>query len=284
MNVVTNVAEVRRQVRAARREGKGVGLVPTMGYFHDGHLTLMRRARQQCGFVVVSLFVNPLQFGPAEDFGRYPRDLQRDSRLAESTGVDLLFVPAVDEMYPPGFDCHVEPGGVAGVLCGRSRPGHFRGVATVVTKLFNIVQPDLAFFGEKDYQQVVVIRRMVEDLNIPVTVVRVPTVREPDGLAMSSRNVYLSPDERRAALALSRGLRLALDAALSGERDPRVLRDIARDCIAREPLARIDYVEIRHPVTLGDTSDLREGGVLAVAVYFGRTRLIDNISIPPARD
>ncbi|NPV70273.1 MAG: pantoate--beta-alanine ligase [Firmicutes bacterium] len=283
MKVVNTVADVRLNVAAARAAGKIVGFVPTMGYFHDGHLTLMRRARERCGFVVVSLFVNPLQFGPSEDFSHYPRDPERDSRLAESTGIDVLFIPSTEEMYPEGFKTHVEVGEITGVLCGRSRPGHFRGVATVVTKLFNIVQPDVAFFGEKDYQQVVVVTQMVRDLNMPLDIVPVPTVREPDGLAMSSRNVYLSPEERRAALVLNRSLRQALEMARSGERVARRLRDLVAHSIAREPLARIDYVEIRHPVTLKEIEDLGDGAVLAVAVYFGKTRLIDNVALPPLR-
>ncbi|MGB9826446.1 MAG: pantoate--beta-alanine ligase, partial [Desulfofundulus sp.] len=248
----------------------------TMGYFHEGHLTLMRRAKEACDVVVVSIFVNPLQFGPREDYDRYPRDLERDVSLARGAGVAAIFHPSVEEMYPPGFATHVDVEGLTACLCGLSRPGHFRGVATVVTKLFNIVSPDKAFFGQKDAQQVLVIRRLVEDLNMDLEIVTVPTVREEDGLAMSSRNVYLSPEERRAAVVLPRSLEAARRAYESGERDAGRLVELVRGMISAEPRARIDYVDIRSIPNLEPVSRIDRPALLALAVHFGSTRLIDN--------
>ncbi|MFZ5826654.1 MAG: pantoate--beta-alanine ligase [Bacillota bacterium] len=281
MRLVARISEVREAVRAARAAGKRIGFVPTMGYLHEGHLTLMRRARQECDFVVVSIFVNPTQFGPNEDFARYPRDLERDAALCASVPVDLIFHPGVEEMYPEPFRSSVRVSGLTEGLCGASRPGHFEGVATVVTKLFNIVQPDFAFFGQKDAQQVAVIQRMVTDLNLDLTVVPVPTVREADGLAMSSRNTYLSPAERQAALVLSRSLQMALKRVEAGERDMRALAADLRAMIAAEPLANIDYVEIVDYGTLQPVERLSAKALAALAVRFGKTRLIDNAILEP---
>lgn len=276
MLICRTVGEIREFVRKARALGKSIGFVPTMGYFHEGHLTLMREARKECDVVVVSLFVNPLQFGPKEDFAEYPRNFERDVSMARAEGVDAIFAPDEREMYPPGFCTYVEVEGLTRGLCGRSRPGHFRGVTTVVSKLFNIVQPDRAYFGQKDAQQLLVVRRMVEDLNMPLEVVAVPIVREPDGLAMSSRNVYLSPEQRRAATVLYRSLVAAEKAVAGGERDVEKIRALVVDMIRSEPLAEIDYVEILSWPELKEISRLDGKALLALAVKFGRTRLIDN--------
>ncbi|SNB74053.1 pantoate--beta-alanine ligase [Thermoflexus hugenholtzii] len=277
MRVVHTIAEA----RAVRRALPGTwGFVPTMGYLHEGHLSLVRRARAENDRVAVSIFVNPTQFGPHEDYARYPRDLERDLRLLEPLGVDLVFVPSVEEMYPPGFQTWVIVEEVSRPLEGASRPGHFRGVATVVAKLFNILQPDRAYFGQKDAQQTVVIRRMVQDLNIPVEIVICPTVREPDGLAMSSRNTYLNPEERRAATVLFRALQAAKARYEAGERDAEGLREAMREVIRAEPLARIDYVSVADPETLQELERVEGPALLSLAVYIGTTRLIDNIMLP----
>jgi pantoate--beta-alanine ligase len=284
VQVVESVAGLRRLVAAARRDGKSVGLVPTMGFLHDGHATLIRRAAAECASVVVSIFVNPTQFGQGEDFHSYPRDLQRDLRVCAAAGAAVVFAPPAAEVYPSGFRTHVEVEGLGTVLCGASRPGHFRGVATVVAKLFGMVRPDRAYFGQKDYQQTLVIRRMTADLNLPVEVVVVPTVRHDDGLAMSSRNTYLGPAERAAAPALYRMLQLAEQEVAAGQRDAARLRQSLLDVLASEPLAELDYLAITHPLTL-EPVDRIEGRVLvALAVRIGRTRLIDNLLIdnPPA--
>jgi pantoate--beta-alanine ligase len=277
MKIVHTIAEIREFVRQARLAGRTVGLVPTMGYLHQGHLELMRRARERCGLVVASIFVNPAQFGPNEDLARYPRDLERDARLAEEAGVDVIFNPPVEEMYPPGFCTWVDVERITENLCGASRPGHFRGVATVVTKLFNIVRPDVAFFGQKDAQQALVIRRMAADLNLDLEIVTVPTLREPDGLARSSRNVYLDPAQRRAAPVLARSLERAAEAVRAGERDVQKIRRLVEDLIRAEPLAQIDYVEIYSYPGLEPAERLQGPALLALAVKFGPTRLIDNV-------
>jgi pantoate--beta-alanine ligase len=277
MRVVHTIAEA----RTVRRALPGTwGFVPTMGYLHEGHLSLVRRARAENDRVAVSIFVNPTQFGPHEDYTRYPRDLERDLRLLEPLGVDLVFVPSVEEMYPPGFQTWVIVEEVSRPLEGASRPGHFRGVATVVAKLFNILQPDRAYFGQKDAQQTVVIWRMVQDLNIPVEIVICPTVREPDGLAMSSRNTYLNPEERRAATVLFRALQAAKARYEAGERDAERLREAMREVIRAEPLARIDYVSVAHPETLQELERVEGPALLSLAVYIGTTRLIDNLMLP----
>jgi pantoate--beta-alanine ligase len=277
MRLVSTAAELREAVRSARQAGKRIGLVPTMGYLHAGHRTLMTTARAESDFVVVSIFVNPMQFGPNEDLARYPRDLERDTALCASVPVDILFHPDFAEVYPEGFQTKVTIGGLTEVLCGASRPGHFDGVATVVTKLFNLVQPDVAYFGQKDAQQVAVIQRLVRDLNIPVDIRPVPTVREADGLALSSRNSYLSPDERAAALVLSRTLFWAQAEVGAGERDLVALRAAMVARIEAEPLARIEYVQIVDPLTLQPGERLTGLALAALAVRIGKTRLIDNL-------
>ena len=281
MIVLSKIAEVRNALRQARRADKRIGFVPTMGYLHEGHLQLVKTAREQCDYVVMSIFVNPLQFGPNEDFQRYPRDLERDRRRAEAAGVDLLFAPAVEEMYPDKVLTRVTVAQVSEPLCGRTRPGHFDGVATVVTKLFQIVQPDAAFFGQKDAQQLAVIQQVVKDLSIPVEIVPCPTVREPDGLAMSSRNVYLSPEERTQATVLYRSLQLARRLLAAGERRASAIRAEMVRLIEAEPLARIEYVEVVHFPQLTEATTLAAGDqlLIAVAVRFGQTRLIDNLII-----
>jgi pantoate--beta-alanine ligase len=274
---VSTIAELRQHIREARRQGKRIGFVPTMGYLHEGHLSLVRAAREACDFVVMSIFVNPLQFGPNEDFERYPRDIERDREMARSAGVDLLFTPGVEEMYPSQVLTTVSVSRVSEPLCGKSRPGHFDGVATVVMKLFQIVQPDAAFFGQKDAQQLAVITQMVHDLSVPVEIVPCPIVREADGLAMSSRNVYLNPEERKQATVLYRSLKKAEQLLKEGT----PLADIRREMIAMidaEPLAEIDYVEVLKYPQLESVDRAAKGEkiIFALAVRFGRTRLIDN--------
>ncbi|BAF58402.1 panthothenate synthetase [Pelotomaculum thermopropionicum SI] len=276
MLVCNTISEIRAFVREARSKGRSIGFVPTMGYLHEGHLELMRRAKERCDTVVISIFVNPTQFGPNEDYDRYPRDLERDARLAGQVGVDAIFNPSVEEMYPAGYCTYVDVERLTGKLCGLSRPGHFRGVCTVVTKLFNIVKPDYAFFGQKDAQQALVIKRMAADLNMDLEVITVPTVREADGLAMSSRNVYLDPEQRRAALVLSRSLEKAGEAFRAGERDASKLRQMVLDMIKAEPLANIDYVEIYSYPELEPLDQINGPALLALAVKIGQTRLIDN--------
>jgi pantoate--beta-alanine ligase len=254
-----------------------LGFVPTMGYLHDGHMSLIHAARARAGVVVASIFVNPLQFGPKEDFARYPRDEERDLAMLREAGVDAVFMPGTAEMYPPGFASSVEVGAIASRLEGKHRPGHFRGVATVVCKLFNIVQPDIAYFGQKDAQQLRVIRRMVTDLSMAVEVVGLPTVRERDGLALSSRNVYLTPDERTQALVLSRALRLAEERYRAGERNAETIRRAMRRLIREAPSAAIDYVSIADEATLDELRTIDRPALVSMAVRIGRTRLIDNV-------
>lgn len=275
MQVVTTVAEMRR-LRA--QTAGSVGLVPTMGYLHEGHLSLVRRACGDNEHLVVSIFVNPTQFGPQEDYRRYPRDPERDLRLLEQEGADVVFMPGVEEMYPPGFDTWVEVGeSLTGRLEGAFRPGHLRGVTTVVAKLFNIVQPQRAYFGQKDGQQLAVIRRMAADLNMGVEVVAVPTVREPDGLAMSSRNAYLSPEERRAAAVLWRSLCRARELFDGGERRAEVIRGEMGAVLASEPLARVEYVSVADAETLAELETIDRAAMVSLAVRIGSTRLIDNV-------
>jgi len=256
-----------------------VGFVPTMGYLHQGHLALVRQARAENPSVVVSIFVNPTQFGPHEDFAKYPRDPQRDLALLEKEGVDIVFMPPVDEMYPPKFNSWVEVGKVAERLEGASRPGHFKGVATVVARLFDIVQPDKAYFGQKDAQQLVVIKQMVIDHNLSVEIVAVPTVREPDGLAMSSRNTYLNPEERKAALVLYQALSLAQKLWSQGEKDAQAMRQEMTDLIQKQPLADIDYVSIADAETLDELDTVKPPALVSLAVKIGKTRLIDNVVV-----
>lgn len=276
MQVIGSVAALRQRLGEPRMAGKRIGLVPTMGFLHDGHLSLVRAARQACDVVVMSIFVNPKQFGPNEDFESYPRDMERDLRLARDSGVDVVFTPAVSEVYPDGFQSEVSVRGLTAWLCGASRPGHFDGVTTVVAKLFNMVGPDCAYFGQKDYQQATVIRRMVTDLNMPLTIVMCPIVREPDGVAMSSRNAYLSSEERRAARVLSRALQVAESRIAEGVRQAQPIEAALREVIAAEPLARLDYAAVCDPQTLAPVEKLPETVLVALAVHIGRTRLIDN--------
>jgi len=277
MEVIKSPSEMQQRASAWRREGKVIAFVPTMGYFHEGHLSLMREGRKRGDVLVVSIFVNPTQFGPGEDFDRYPRDMERDLRMAEEVGVDVIFAPTVEEMYPEGYQTYVEVEKVTQHLCGLSRPGHFRGVTTVVTKLFNIVKPHVALFGQKDYQQLITIERMVKDLNMDVEIVGMPTVREEDGLAASSRNVYLSPEERKAALSLYRSLRRAEELFSEGVRESQRILEEVKGVLEAEPLVKIDYVHVCDPETLEDIEGpIGERALVAVAAKVGTTRLIDN--------
>jgi pantoate--beta-alanine ligase len=276
MQILSTVREMRVACRAVRDGGQSLGLVPTMGALHAGHIALVRAARAQCDVVAASIFVNPTQFGPNEDFAKYPRAFEKDCELLQSEGVALLFAPQPEEMYPAGASTFVEVEGVGDRLDGRSRPGHFRGVATVVAKLFHIVAPDKAFFGQKDAAQVAVLRRMVRDLNFDLELVVCPTVREPDGLALSSRNRYLSREERMRALVLSRALNLISATYRAGEKDVARLLEVGRSVLAAEPEVRFDYLEIVDPDTLLPLTEARAAALVAVAAYVGSTRLIDN--------
>lgn len=276
MNIVHTVEEVRGQVKEWRAAGLSVGLVPTMGYLHEGHKSLIDRAVKDNDRVVVSVFVNPMQFGPTEDLASYPRDLNRDAALCEAAGADLIFNPEPENMYSNDFSSFIDMSTLTKGLCGKSRPIHFRGVCTVVGKLFNIVQPDKAYFGQKDAQQLAVIRHMVNDLNFNLEIVGCPIIREADGLAKSSRNTYLSPEERQAALILSKSLERGRELIEAGERDAEIIKQAVTELIQTEPLARIDYVELVDWNTLEPVERI-EGPVLnAIAVYIGKTRLIDN--------
>jgi len=281
MKMVRSIQEMKQAAASHRAGGASIGLVPTMGYFHEGHLSLMRSARSENDMVVVSLFVNPIQFRPGEDLDRYPRDLNRDAELALGAGVDILFVPETADIYPKGFCAKISVEGLSDRLCGESRPGHFQGVATVVAKLFHIVQPRRAYFGLKDFQQTAVIRRMVEDLNFDIEIITLPTVRESDGLAMSSRNSYLSAEERVAARSLKESLDLAVQRIKEGERSADRIRTIIRERIAREKLARMDYVSVSSPESLQEVSVIEGEVLVALAVFVGRTRLIDNVLVHP---
>jgi pantoate--beta-alanine ligase len=261
----------------ARQRGKTIAFVPTMGFFHEGHLSLMREGRKRCDLLIVSLFVNPTQFGPSEDFQKYPRDFERDRTMAEEVGVDLFFAPEAKEMYPPDHQTVVRVDKVTRGLCGRSRPTHFQGVATVVTMLFNIVMPHIAIFGEKDFQQLATIRQMVKDLHMDVEIIGMPTVREADGLAMSSRNIYLRPEERQAALSLHRSLKRAEQLLQKGERKAEKILKEMEGIVLSEPLIKIDYVQVCNPTTLEDLIEIEGDVVIALAAYVGKTRLIDNL-------
>jgi pantoate--beta-alanine ligase len=278
MRVVKSVAAMQRVARDLRRRGR-VGFVPTMGFLHEGHLRLVRAARRQSDFVVVSVFVNPMQFGPNEDYRRYPRDFERDRRLLESAGADFVFYPGVNDMYPEGFATFVEVERLGEGLCGKSRPGHFRGVTTVVAKLFNIVLPDVAVFGAKDAQQAFVIRRMTRDLGFQTRIEILPTARERDGLAMSSRNVYLTPGQRAEAPALHRSLVLARRLIGGGERSATRVKAAMRRLINRETGGRIDYVEMVDTDELRPVRTIKGETLVALAVFFDRTRLIDNVIV-----
>ena len=279
MKIVETIAEVRAQVKEWRAQGLSVGLVPTMGYLHEGHASLIDAARKNNGKVVVSIFVNPIQFGPNEDLDSYPRDLEHDAKLCEEHGVDLIFHPTPEEMYGDNFYTFVDMDVLTKELCGLSRPVHFRGVCTVVSKLFNIVTPDNAYFGQKDAQQLAIIKRMVKDLNMPLSIHGCPIIREEDGLAKSSRNTYLSPEERKAALVLSRSVFLGEKMVKEGERDCKKVIVAMTEEIEKEPLAKIDYVKIVDLSTMQQIDTIEHGILAAMAVYIGKTRLIDNFMI-----
>lgn len=276
MKIIRTVAEMQRTSQAWKREGRRVGMVPTMGYLHEGHISLVRIAKKAADACVVSIFVNPTQFGPAEDLARYPRDFERDCRLCREAGVDAVFAPEPSEMYAPDYSTWVVEEALTGPLCGEKRPGHFRGVTSVVAKLFNAALPDVAVFGQKDAQQALVLTRMVRDLNFPVEMVVAPIVREADGLAMSSRNVYLTPDERGRALSISCGLNLAAAEFAKGVRESAALCSLVRGGIEAAG-GRVDYVELRSRESLAPLEKADAPALIAVAAFFGRTRLIDNL-------
>jgi pantoate--beta-alanine ligase len=276
MRIITRISDMQSLADSIRNEGRTIGLVPTMGFLHEGHLSLMRRARQECEVAAVSIFVNPTQFGPDEDFDRYPRDENGDRKKCESAGIDVLFIPAATEMYPSKPTVFVTVEGISDFLEGAIRPGHFRGVVTVVSKLFNIVKPHKAFFGQKDYQQCTVIKRMVTGLNMDVEVVVLPTVREQDGLAMSSRNSYLNPEERRAAAVIYRALSSAEQLVKAGVKEPEKVKNKVLAVLREERGIVIDYVELTDQESLEPLASMKENAVILAAVRFGRTRLIDN--------
>jgi pantoate--beta-alanine ligase len=277
MKIIASAKEMTSLSKEVRRSGRTVGFVPTMGALHQGHLSLVRAAREQTDIVATSIFVNPTQFGPTEDFSKYPRTFEKDSAMLAAEKTDYIFSPSVEEMYPKDATTWVDVEELSGKLDGRSRPGHFRGVTTVVSKLFNIVQPDMAFFGQKDAAQVAVIRKMVRDLNLDVEIVVCPIVRESDGLAMSSRNAYLNPEQRKQALVLSQALKKVEKLAVQGERNSEKLIGAGKQVIAEEPSVRLDYFEIVNPDTLDPVADVNQGALVAVAAFVGTTRLIDNL-------
>lgn len=278
MLVKNSIKDIRDIVRVWKNEGLSIGFVPTMGYLHEGHCSLIKEARKNNDKVIVSIFINPIQFGPKEDLSKYPRDLERDCTLCNEFGADLVFNPTDSEMYCHDFSTFVDMTEVTEELCGKSRPTHFRGVCTVVSKLFNIVKCDRAYFGEKDAQQLAVIRRMVRDLSIDVEIIGCPIVREEDGLAKSSRNVYLSEEERKAALVLSRSLNKAKEVMVSGEKSAEGIKNIINEELLKEPLAKVDYVDIVDSVSMQRVEEVNNDVVVAIAVFIGKTRLIDNFS------
>jgi len=277
MDIIENLKLMQETADSLRRVGKKIGVVPTMGYLHEGHLSLIRKARHLSDVVITTIFVNPTQFGPAEDFKSYPRSFAQDQRLAKAAGTDIIFYPTSENMYPPDYLTYVEVDKITQVLCGASRPTHFRGVTTVVTKLFNLTKPHLAIFGQKDAQQALVIRRMVRDLNMDVEIIVAPIVREADGLAMSSRNVYLTPEERRQAVVLYHSLQQAQKIIEGGEKDPQIVIDKITELIRQQPLAQIDYIALVDTEKLKPVSKIQGEILIAEAVKFGKARLIDNI-------
>ncbi|QER42500.1 pantoate--beta-alanine ligase [Thermodesulfobacterium sp. TA1] len=279
--VIRAIPEMKNKSKELKKAGYKIGFVPTMGYLHEGHLFLVRKAKELADKVVVSIFVNPLQFGPREDFKEYPRDFERDLGLLKKEGVDIVFAPLEEEMYPPDYQTYVEVVRLTDKLCGAFRPGHFKGVTTVVLKLFNIVQPDIAVFGEKDYQQLLVIRQMVKDLNLDIEVIGHPVVREPDGLAMSSRNIYLSPKERDSALSLNRALQLAEKLVKEGERNPEKIKRSLSEFLKMYPYIIVQYIEVVDPETLEPVEIIEKPVLCAIAAYVGKARLIDNKIIEP---
>jgi pantoate--beta-alanine ligase len=278
MRVSDSIQEIRDIIKKCKKSGLSIGLVPTMGFLHEGHISLIERARRENDFVIVSIFVNPTQFGPNEDFDRYPRDMARDIKACKEAGTDLIFAPQTSEMYPSENLVYVDVKMLGDSLCGAKRQGHFRGVCTVVAKLFNIISPNKAYFGEKDAQQLRIIKQLAQDLNFDTEIVSSPIVREADGLALSSRNAYLSPDERKASLCLNRSLSNAKKRIMEGERDAALIRDSIISQISSEPLARIDYIEILNAETFCPTDKIVHNTLVAAAVYFGNTRLIDNFT------
>lgn len=278
MKVVHSIKELKSYINTWKRRGHEIGLVPTMGYLHEGHKSLIKAASNDNSKVVVSIFVNPIQFGANEDLGSYPRDIERDSKISEAAGADLIFNPSPEEMYGESFSTYVEVEGLTEDLCGAKRPGHFRGVCTVVSKLFNIVNPTRAYFGEKDAQQLAVIKRMVADLNFDIEIIGCPIVREEDGLAKSSRNTYLSEEERKASLVLNRSLLKAKNALKEGIKDSHKLVEIISEELIKEPLAKIDYIEIVDSDSLKPVKNIDKPILVAIAVYIGKTRLIDNFT------
>lgn len=279
MKLVDNISRMSTLARMYRKEGRTIGFVPTMGALHEGHLSLIRTARKHTDVVVVSVFVNPLQFGPKEDFEKYPRDFKHDEELAKTAGADIVFHPSAKEMYPDGFATHVSVKGLTDGLCGSSRPGHFEGVATVVAKLFGIVKPDMAYFGQKDAQQSIVIKKMVEDLNMGIEVKILPTVRHEDGLAMSSRNANLSKAERQSAVILHRSLEKAESLIFAGEKDAKKIISVMTNMIKDVPGAAIDYVAVVNPADMRNLDSISGPAMIALAVFIGKTRLIDNITV-----
>ncbi|MBA7694406.1 Pantothenate synthetase [subsurface metagenome] len=276
MKVIKKIDEMRSAVFGIKSRGMSIGFVPTMGYLHEGHLSLVRESLRKADVTVVSMFVNPAQFGPREDFKEYPRDLNRDSEVLEREGVDYLFVPESDEIYHQGHKTYVEVCDLQDKLCGRSRPGHFRGVCTVVLKLFNIINPDISFFGQKDAQQAIILKRMVKELNLEVIIEVLPIIREEDGLALSSRNKYLTQEERKAALILSKSLKEAQSMMEKGQRDSAAIIKEMKEIIGREPLAKIDYVEIVDMDKLNPVDKIEKKALVAMSIFIGKIRLIDN--------
>jgi len=279
MHIIEKVAPMQKTSRQIRSSGKTIAFVPTMGFLHDGHLELLRQGRERADVLILSIFVNPTQFGPAEDYAKYPRDMEGDLKKAESAGTDIVFTPPVSEMYPEGSQTTVKVKNLPEHLCGLSRPGHFEGVATVVTKLFNIIMPHVAIFGQKDFQQLAVIRRMAADLNMDLEILGIPTVREPDGLAMSSRNKYLNPEERKSALCLKKSIDMAIAMIKDGESDAERIKSSIRKLITSHPFTDIDYISLCDPATLDDINTINKKTLLAIAVRVGKTRLIDNREI-----
>jgi len=279
MKIIDNISRMSTFVKMMKKEGKSIGLVPTMGYLHEGHMSLVRSAKKNADVVVMSIFINPLQFGPKEDLEKYPRDIRHDEGLAREAGVDVIFYPSMKDMYPEGYATYVTVDKLTDMLCGESRPGHFKGVATVVTKLFNIIKPDVAYFGQKDMQQALIIKKMVADLNMGVDVKIMAIIREKAGLAMSSRNIYLSEAERKDALVLYQSLKLAANMVKQGERDARKVLRAMEGMIKQKPAAKIDYIRAVNTKDLRDVKSISGETMIALAVFFGQTRLIDNIII-----
>ncbi len=279
MRVIEKISDLKAIIRSQKSSGKTIGFIPTMGFLHQGHLSLVKASKDENDFTIMSIFVNPTQFGPNEDFDKYPRDMARDTKLAEAAGVDVIFAPLKDEMYPDGYKTYVDVVDITNVLCGKSRPGHFKGVTTVVTKLFNIVEPDKAYFGQKDGQQVIVLKKMVRDLNMNLEIVTCPIVRESDGLAMSSRNTYLSPEQRSGALVLSKSLFKAEQLIKDGERDVAHIIGYISEKISEISFADIDYVEVTDIINLEKVDTINGKVLIALAVRFGKTRLIDNVIV-----